>query len=370
MTRIHDIAVLGSNPAAYAAAYFLARKKCNVVVVAAPSAPVECPLIDWIPKELLRLPQLPKGLITKAKTTAFKTVVYHSNKLDKRADMVSRGVAGYFVRAADLAQALRREAHKSGASSVILKERPSLELAEDHVTVVNAPVAARLLINVNSNPTDALAALSQPGRTAPQSSLTVVALDVPVGRKGGGPLKPGVMHVVEQPERSELGMFYQAGTTVHMRIISTSKASGNRAIELSTMVRSLQAAGLINALALNKAKGAVWYPPAGAALEMETHVAKRCLLAGTAGGFADSITGQTLAPTIQSALLACQAALDALKTPKTQEALMHFKTSWRQHLANSLRPPSTSLQMLLPLLFVNKRILPKFTRTLLRGESI
>ena len=370
MTRIHDIAILGSTPAAYAVAYFLARRKCNVVVVAAPSAPAECPLIDWAPKELFQIAQLPKGLIAKAKAVPFKTVVYHSCKLDKQAEMVSRAVAGYFLATSALAQALRREATKAGASTVSIKDRPNLQLAEDHVTILNAPVAAKLLINVNSNPSDALAALSQPGRTAPQSSLTAVGLDVPVGRKTGGPLPPGVMHVVEQPERSELGMFYRAGTTAHLRIISSSKASGNRAAELSAMLKALQRAGLVNGLLLNKAKGAVWYPPAGAALEMETHVAKRCLLAGTAGGFADSISGQTLAPTIRSALLAGQAALDALKTPKTQEALMHFKTSWRQHLANSLRPPSTSLQMLLPLLFVNKRILPKFTRTLLRGESI
>lgn len=370
MTRIHDIAVLGSTPAAYAVAYFLARRKCDVVVVAAPSAPAECPLLDWAPKELFQVAQLPKGLTTKAKAAPFKTVVYHSSKLDKQAEMVSRAVSGYFVSTPALAQALRREATKAGVSTVTVKGRPSLELAEDHVTVLNAPVTAQLLINVNSNPADALAALSQPGRTAPQSSMTAVGLDVPVAKKNGGPLVPGVMHVVEQPERSELGIFYLAGTTAHLRIISTSKASGNRAAELSAMLKSLQTAGLVNNLQLNKAKGAVWYPPAGAALELETHVAKRCLLAGTAGGFADSITGQTLAPTIHSALLAGQAALEALKAPKTQEALMHFKTSWRQSLANSLRPPSTSLQMLLPLLFVNKRILPKFTRTLLRGESI
>ena len=49
---------------------------------------------------------------------------------------------------------------------------------------------------------------------------------------------------------------------------------------------------------------------------------------------------------------------------------MKFKTSWREHLADYLRPPNTSLRLLLPLLFVNQSIVERFTRALLYGESI
>jgi hypothetical protein len=49
---------------------------------------------------------------------------------------------------------------------------------------------------------------------------------------------------------------------------------------------------------------------------------------------------------------------------------MTFRDVWRNELAEYLRPPNTSLQMLLPLLFVNKRIVTKFTRALLYGEDI
>ena len=67
-------------------------------------------------------------------------------------------------------------------------------------------------------------------------------------------------------------------------------------------------AGILPAsLSLDKARGAVWYPPAGEALDMETHVAKRCILIGTAGGFADTITGQTLWPSIRSAMIGAEA---------------------------------------------------------------
>jgi len=369
MTRIRDIAILGSTPAAYAAAYFLARQKCDVIVVKCPSLPTECPLTDWAPRELFQAPHLPKSLVELAKAEEFKTVIYFSSRLDKQAETTSRAVSGYFVSVPVLTAVLKKEAAKAGAAMLSLDLRPTILLAEDQVTLVGPGVTSKLLLNVNGSPSEALAALSQPGRTAPQSILTVAGLDVPVTRKAPA-TRLHALHVVELPERTELGMFFIMGNMAHLRVVSSSKASGTRAAELSTMLKTLQEGGLLGQLALGKAKGGVWYPPAGAALELEAHVAKRCLLAGTAGGFADSITGQTLAPTVQSALLAAQVALAALKNDKTQEALMHFKTSWRQAMADSLRPPSTSLQMLLPLLFVNKRILPKFTRTLMRGESI
>ena len=75
------------------------------------------------------------------------------------------------------------------------------------------------------------------------------------------------------------------------------------------MLAALQAAELVPAkLSLGRARGAVWLPPAGVALELETHVAKRCLLIGTAGGFTEAVTGQTLAVLLLSALLGSKRA--------------------------------------------------------------
>jgi hypothetical protein len=181
----------------------------------------------------------------------------------------------------------------------------------------------------------------------------------------------GALHVIESRDRSDMGMFMVSDSKLHIRLISASVASGMRAEELSTLLGKLQRANVVPAdLPLSKAIGAVWYPPAGMALELETHVAKRCMLIGTAGGFAESITGQTLYPSIRSAMIASDIAHAALDHPHTQEELMKYKTHWRSNLADYLRPPNTSLQMLLPLLFVNEQIVAKFTRALLFGESI
>ena len=137
------------------------------------------------------------------------------------------------------------------------------------------------------------------------------------------------------------------------------------------MVGSLQQAGLLpDKIQLGRARGAVWHPPAGVALELGTHVAKRCLLMGTAGGFAESVTGQTIRSSLESAFLAAETARAALNGPDTQGKLAAFKSAWREKQSSYLRPPSTSLHLLLPLLFVNQSIITRFTKALLYGESI
>jgi hypothetical protein len=69
-------------------------------------------------------------------------------------------------------------------------------------------------------------------------------------------------------------------------------------------------------------------------------------------------------------LLAAKVARKALTAKQPQSVLMDFKKLWRKELADYLRPPNTLLSMLLPLLFVNERIVDKFTRALIHGEDI
>ena len=371
MPRMHDIAVLGLTPAGCAAAYWLARKGRDAVVVDCPRREAECPLADWVPRGFFRSAALPGSLARASRAKAFREVRYHNAELDKEVEYRSRTTAGYFLTHAGLVKALRTAATKAGARVRRMVPLREIRLEEDHIELLGARrVVARLLLVAYSRPSDVIGELSLPVRTVPRSSLLVAGLDVPlsasVGRQLSGPL-----HVVETAQRNEFGMFFAAGTTLHLRIVSDSAASGNRAAELSAMVSGLQRAAILPPdLPLGRARGAAWRPPAGVALELETHVAKRCLLAGTAGGFVESVTGQTLATSVKSALLAAEIARVALGRKNLQEALIRYKTSWRDSLADRLRPPNTALQMLLPLLFVNQRIVAKFTRALLYGEKI
>ncbi len=372
-TRMHDIVVLGASPAGLATAYYLAKKKLDVAVVDSPHESIECPLTDWLPRTFFEMTGLPKGLAKLAKAEPFSRVAYHNASFTSKVEYKARREAGHFVHVPTLLKAMRTAAAQAGAKIRVSTTRPAIGLDEDHVEIHGSRrVRAKLAIIAQNRPNDVLSELSMPLRTVPGGALLVSGLDVPVSQRRQD-IKDieGALHVVELRERTELGVFFVSNGRFHLRVISNSVASGNRAMELSGMINGLQQASIIPMdLPLGRAKGAVWYPPAGIALELETHVAKRCLLTGTAGGFVECITGQSLVPSVRSALLAADVAVAALGSDQPQNTLMKYKSSWRKTLADYLRPPNTSLHMLLPLLFVNQRIVSKFTRALLYGENI
>ena len=372
MAKVYDIAVLGATPAGLAAAGALAGVGRSVIVLGAPASCVESPLCDWVGKDFLNLRGLTKAMLKPFNAAKFSRVCYYNSDLSKQAVYGTRGTAGAFVAVGDLLKAFRIAAEKAGAKIRSTRTWPVIRLEEDTVHLVGAShIRAKLLLAACSQPDEIMSNLSLPMRTAPQGRLTVAGLDVPLPKKGWPRKLNAEMHVVELPHHNELGMFFVCGKALHLRVISRSAASGTRAAELSALVTLLQQEGIFPAnLPLGRSRGAVWRPPGGVALDMETHVAKRCLLIGTAGGFAAGFIGQTLTPTVRSALLGAQVADAALSSQDTQTVLMRFKTSWRAELADYLRPPSTSLQMLLPLLFANKNIVSRFTRAMLYGENI
>ncbi|NBB94460.1 MAG: hypothetical protein GVY16_01810 [Planctomycetes bacterium] len=372
MPKLYDVAILGATCGGYAAAARLAKKKRDVVVIDAPSdASTACPLLEWIPKTLADLPDIPKTLLNNVSASAFKKVQYINASYDDTADYSSPSIAGYVVDPRDLLAAFKARAKKAGVRATSTTTPPAIELQEEDVTVIGSHrTRGQALLICQGRPASAMAMLSQQARRSPLPPMTCVGLDVPLGTNTSADLH-STLHVVERPERSEYGMFFLGEKDLHLRIISTSAAAGNRAEELSGMLRGLQEADVLPGdLQIGKARGALWHPTAGAALELESHEAKRTLLAGSAGGFAESASGHTILPDVYSCLLAADTVDRALKGKNVQNELMTFRKTWRKELAEYLRPPTTSLQMLLPLLFVNKRIVTRFTRSLLYGEEI
>lgn len=372
MAKMYDIAILGATAAGYAAACRLARDGASVVLLDAPNQVVESPLCDWVGRSFFAQAALPKALTSKAGAVAFKETCYHNAGLSLVAPHRGRAVVGHLVQTPLLIKALHVAARAAGVAVRKTKSFPAIDLQEHQVSLYAATrIQARILLVAQGRPSDIISELALPMRTVPRGALTMAALDVPLSSPADAKQVGKALNVVELPERTELGMYFAVGPTLHLRVVSSSPAAGTRAAELSAMLATLQAAELLPArLSLGRARGAVWLPPAGVALELETHVAKRCLLVGTAGGFAEAVTGQTLAASVRSALLAADVARKALDSDDCQEALMHFKTVWRRSLADFIRPPNTSLQMLLPLLFANKRIIGRFTAALLEGKNI
>lgn len=374
MAQECDVAVLGSTPAGLVAAVAMARAKRRVVVVDAPAEPTESPLADWVPRDFFTLAPFLKALPDAMGAEPFAGVLFHSADATRSAEYrVPRGAAGYALPAGALPEALTKLVRKANVQIVTADARPALHLEETRVRVdAGDGVTARLLLIAQDTPARVINELSLPVRAIPSSPLRVTGLDIPwTAAKISKHFPPG-LRVVDMPLRGQLGLFFPVGATLHVRLIQQQEQEeGSAAVDLSTLLSMLQRSGLLPAdLPMANVRGAVWRPPSGVALDLETHVAKRTLLAGTAGGFAGAMSGQTIVPTVRSALVAVRVIEKALDAPEEQGALGAFKNEWRKALADYLRPPNTALNMLLPLLFVNRQMVDRIARAMLYGESI
>ncbi len=108
---------------------------------------------------------------------------------------------------------------------------------------------------------------------------------------------------------------------------------------------------------------------AGVALEMDSHVAKRTLLIGHAGGFAASYTNEGIYPSLWSAALASRVMTEALRSSVPQDTLRQFENLWRTELAGHLRMPFTDSQSILPLVFSNKQMAGKMVESFHLGVN-
>jgi flavin-dependent dehydrogenase len=109
--------------------------------------------------------------------------------------------------------------------------------------------------------------------------------------------------------------------------------------------------------------------PGGIALDMDTHVGKRCLLIGEAGGFVAAFSNERIYPAMRSGWIAADAALQALAAPVVQDELASFGVAWRQELADYLRMPNTDLSLLVPLVFNNEQMSRRVARAFLLGQA-
>jgi len=374
MAKVYDIAVLGATACGYAGAIELARRGREVVVVADPGGPaVECPLADWVPADTFADCRALRSVKKAGTEGPFRAIQFHSADLTDQRAHSRRTILGYLLRPEGLLAALKRSAAAVGVKSVSAGKAAGVELAESEVVLAaSRQVRARLLLIASGAPRQTLTRLSLPGRNVPEGALTLCGLDLSLSPAQRRKLDKD-LHLMALGTNNRLGMFFLAGSRLHVRITFTDEqvtpSAGGTA--LSRVIADLQTHSLLPAgLNLAKASVALWRPPGGVALDLETHLAKRTLLVGTAGGFASAMSGQTLDATIRSAMVAADVADRALEAPAPQDVLAEYKSLWRDPLADRIRTPGTSIRMLMPMVLSNRTITARFARAFLFGEPI
>jgi flavin-dependent dehydrogenase len=158
----------------------------------------------------------------------------------------------------------------------------------------------------------------------------------------------------------------RAGRRTGVTLVTWDRSSPAEA-QLTEFLAAAQQAKLVSDNLVAQPTGAVM--PAGIALDMETLVAKRCLLIGEAAGFVTAFSNELIYPTMKSGWVAAEAAARALRAPVLQDELLSFSPAWRAELADYLRLPNTDLALLMPLVFNNPQMSGRVARAFLLGQS-
>jgi flavin-dependent dehydrogenase len=379
MKKTYDIAVLGATAAGYVASATLAKTGHDVILLESPQAqagqfPTESPLADWIPADTFKTCPLLQKTKTSATDSAFRSMHFYSADLTRQAVHSSKSVMGFTLKPEKFIKTLAASARQAGARIVGLKRPVGIDLQESAVVLSEKSPSGKefrtaVLLIAHDSPAEAIAEAGISMQSAPKERMTVCGLDVPL--PSSRRKTPSALHIAAISGAERFGMFFQAGNALHVRIVYLAGAASNGGEELVRLIQNLQQAELVDKnLDLSRATASLWHPPGGEALDMETHTAKRTLLIGTAGGFASAMTGATLDASIRSALVAADVAGRALRSDRLQETLSEFKDQWRDTIAGNIRPPGTSIQMMLPMALTNKAMTTRFAKAFLHGENI
>lgn len=366
---MHDAVILGAGVAGSAAALALARHQRDVLLVdrndpaKAPSQPA------WIGKRATDALETLGVAKAVGDITPIRTVHFHSADLAQETETTFDDPPAGTIDLKHLRAALLNAAKSAGATVRFGKAVTAVQPEETCVRlhVADRPdddLAGKLaLLALGCQPGSA-ALIPTPVHRPPPESYRV-RIRVPAG-VGSELTKPaGRMHVVLDVGIGGLGFFWVHGDALILDV-----SGGDRPTAVTDAVmrlaQSLVSVKLATDAVVRAAKKPrVFTSPAGEALEADTHVIKRGLIIGDAGGFIGAASHEGLFPALQSAMIAAEVVHEALDAAEPQDQLHDFENRWRMSFAASLQPLDSDMRFLQPLVFSNAAIAAKVARAVL-----
>lgn len=360
---IHDILIAGAGPAGSATAICAAQRGLRVLLIDREAFPRERACAGWIGPAGVALAE-ECGLTRKAAEAAeLRGLTLWSWDLKKHATVSGDELRGWLVDRASFDQALLGVALKGGAEARFSSQIAAVELRDDRVVATlndKSTVEARVLVVADGaqSTTARLANLPAPGTHGelPICLFVQATTDEPADR---------LDVVLGAAREGRIVTRAQTGRQVRLSLITRSNVETARS-ELASVCAAARDAGLFPAAAEIRPVGRP--SPAGVALDLESHVGKRTLLVGDAGGFVAAFSNEGIYPAMRSGCLAAETIAAALKASVFQDELANFSNVWRQALADHLRMPNTDLSLLLPLVFGNEQMSQRVARAFLLGQ--
>lgn len=359
----YDVVIVGGGPAGSAAAIAAGRGKLRALIIERAAQPQLGACAGWLGPAAIRLCRQ-WGVDASTVGVAFTGLRLRSWDLTRCVEITDRQLRGCLVHQADLSRALLEAARAAGArvlrrttvEQVHLGEAQAELRLSDGDTVAGQVV---LIADGAASPTARMVHLSA-ARQVPATCTCA--------------------HATFETAEPEVGLDVVLGAGRALRLVTIARSRARIRVMLVTHDTATPATAqladfLTTAKAVGVIPGAFDAAPvetpclAGVALEMESHVGKRCLLIGEAGGFAGSFSNEGIYPALRSGWLAGETVARALGAPVLQDELASFSAVWRADLADYLRMSNTDLGLLMPMVFNNARMSKRVARAFLLGQA-
>jgi flavin-dependent dehydrogenase len=358
-----DLVIYGATPAGAAAALRAGQLGLRALLLDPAASPRGPGRLDWlgpVGTALCRTCGLDPAAVGAAE---FKGVKLYDWNLARSSKVSDAKLAGWIVDRADFDLRLCQAARQGGAAAEFGVRPAELDLGETGIRLraadgrefrgsvlliadgMSSPLAemARLPLAVQADSVTACVAaeLPNPGAAA--------GLDIVVGARRAG----------------QTVTLLQGGGRLRL-ILATRESDPPPEAQFEEFVAAARAAELIPPrAAVRPTRGQT---PAGAALDLDSHIGKRSVLVGEAGGFVSAFSNEAVYPCMKSGWMAAEAVARARAAPVLQDELAAFSSLWRSELADYLRPPNTDLALLIPLVFKNAQMAARVARAFLLGQ--